>query len=322
MNSKMNGQWFLQRMAAMCAVCLALLIGLSGCGSAGTKADMGITHEMVTEESMLETSDKDAGLMEEGSSVSQTADVSRKLIKTVDMDVETKEFDTLVDALTAQIASCGGYVERMNTYNGSIYSNRSSARSCSMTIRIPQDKLDTFLGTVTQISNVIRRNDSVEDVTLTYVDLESHKESLQTEQKRLLELLENAKSLEDIITIEERLSEVRYQIESMESQLRTYDNLVSYSTIYLSIAEVKELTQVAEETVWDRISGGFIESLQDIGDDIVEIGIWMIVNSPYLVIWAVIIISGVLLIRRHSAKRKKTRKNMDTDNVASHNDKE
>ena len=85
----------------------------------------------------------------------------------------------------------------------------------------------------------------------------------QTEQERLLQLLEQAESIEDIITIEQRLSDVRYQLESMESQLRSYDNQVDYSTVYLYIDEVEVYTPVEEETTWERISAGFMDSLKE-----------------------------------------------------------
>ncbi len=176
-----------------------------------------------------------------------------------------------------------------------------------MTIRIPEDKLDLFLKEVTNISNVVRRSEKVKDVTLTYVDLSSHKEALETEQDRLLELLEKAESVEDIITIQRRLSDVRYQIESMESQLRTYDNQISYSTVYLEIDEVKELTPVKEETVWEQISGGFVDSLKSLKDGFVEIVVWVAVNSPFLVIWAAVIVVFVLLVK-NSAKKNKVKK--------------
>ena len=287
---------------------MALMLGLSGCGS----SDSAKNESMVEYSSMMSESkgveESASEVLADSSAAAQVAQENRKLIRTVTMDVETKEFDVMLDGLTAQIESCGGYVESMSTYNGSAYSSRRSTKSASMTIRIPEDQLDAFLGEVTQISNVVRRNDSVEDVTLKYVDLQSHKEALQTEQARLLELLEQAKNVEDIITIEERLSSVRYQIESMESQLRTYDNLVSYSTVYLDISEVQELTPVAEETVWERISGGFAESLRSIGDGFVEFAIWLIVNSPFLILWAVIILAALLILRR--VRRKKKNKEM------------
>ena len=245
------------------------------------------------------------GALNSDTEVTQAEATDRKLIKTVEMTVETKEFDAVLDGLNEQIKACGGYVESMNTYNGSIYNSWRSSRDASMTIRIPVENLDTFLDTVTSISNVIRRSDKVEDVTLTYVDLQSHKEALQTEQTRLLELLEKAESVEDIITIEERLSDVRYQIESMESQLRTYDNKITYSTVNLEIEEVQELTPVEEETVWQRISGGFVDSLHSVADGFVEFGIWLIVNSPFLVIWAIVITAAIWILRKWNRRRFK-----------------
>lgn len=228
----------------------------------------------------------------------------RKLIKTVDLNVETKEFDKMMTALTEQVDALGGYIENMETYNGSAYASYRNTRNANLTIRIPKNRLDGFLETVSGISNVVRKSEYVEDVTLAYVDLESHKNALRTEQTRLLELLEKADSIEDIIVIEQRLSEVRYELESMESQLRTYDNKVDYSTVYLNINEVKELTPVEEETVWERMGNGFKSSLVDIGEGARELGIWFVVHIPYLVIWAAVI---VIIVAVHKKLRKNRR---------------
>lgn len=241
----------------------------------------------------------------------------RKLIKTVNMDVETKEYDRLMTELKSQVLELGGYIESMDTYNGSSYSHYRSSRSANMTIRIPKDKLDSFLDTVAGISNVVRRSDNVEDVTLAYVDMESRKKALETEQDRLLELLQRAESINDIIVLEERLSDVRYQLESMESQLRTIDNQVDYSTIYLDISEVQELTPIVEQTPVERIGEGFVESLQDIGDGAVEFIVWFLVNIPYFVVWAVIITIIVLIVRacRKKSRAKKAQRLQSTQSV-------
>lgn len=85
---------------------------------------------------------------------------------------------------------------------------------------------------------------------------------LLTEQERLMTYLEQAESIEEMMTIESRLSDIRYQLESMESQLRTYDSQIEYSTVSLYISEVVELTPVEtkEQTTWERISEGFYEA--------------------------------------------------------------
>lgn len=250
--------------------------------------DMGYSEEM-EEASSADSRTKEADVPGQQS--------DRKLIRTVNMSVETREFDSVMATLQQRVTELGGYIESMDTYNGSAYSGYRSNRSASMTARIPQDKLSTFLGEVSEISNVTRRSENVEDVTLAYVDLASHKKTLQAEHERLLELMEQAEYIEDIITIEQRLSEVQYQIESMESQLRTYDNKVDYGTVYLDVSEVQELTPVQEETVWERISGGFQEDLRKIGEGALEIVIWLLTHIPTLIVWTLVIALFIVWIR-------------------------
>lgn len=299
---------FVQKMM-MAVLVLCLFVSLVGCGAASfDKAAMDTVHvtesttagnsggfQSNTKYEYAEEEVADTASESENGKVDISA-ADRKLIKTVDMHVETQQYDQLLAAIDEQVKDLGGYIENMNTYNGSAYYNRNPIRNADMTIRIPKEKLDTFLNKVSDIGNVVRRTDDVKDVTLAYVDLQSHRDALRTEQTRLLELLEKAETVEDIITIEERLSNVRYQLESMESQLRTYDNQVDYSTVYLSIEEVEILTPVAEETVWQRISGGFVESLDNVGEGFVEFGIWFVVNLPYLVVWAVLITVFVVIL--------------------------
>ncbi|HBA48027.1 MAG TPA: DUF4349 domain-containing protein [Lachnospiraceae bacterium] len=301
----------------MAAVLLALTAVLcTGCGAAKNGAGSAEMADVKTtagsynvggsfyeQETGLDVSDNSADY-ESGTDNTGLLE-GRKLIKTVELEVETKEFDQTMSSLETQIQDLGGYVESMDTYNGSSYSGYSVNRSAHLTVRIPGERLSDFLKTMADIGNIVRRYDNVEDVTLSYVDMESRRNTLRTEQSRLLEFLDKAETIEDIITIEQRLSEVRYQLESMESQLRTIDNLVDYSTVELSISEVKELTPVEEPTVWERISEGFGESLLSIGHGTLEFGIWFLVHIPYLVIWGVIIAAIVLVIRKHRRKKRK-----------------
>lgn len=249
--------------------------------------------------------DTENAVSEEGA-VSVTA-TERKLIKNVDMNVETREYDKLLAAVESKVTELGGYIESLDAYNGSTYYDYRPTRNANMTIRIPKDRLDEFLNTVSDLGNVTSRSENVQDVTLTYVDLESHRDALKTEQERLLQLLEQAESIEDIITIEQRLSDVRYQLESMESQLRSYDNQVDYSTVYLYIDEVEVYTPVEEETTWERICAGFMDSLKSIGEGIKEAAIWFVINIPYLVIWAVVILIIILILKKIKKRTKRIR---------------
>ncbi|MBO5094156.1 MAG: DUF4349 domain-containing protein, partial [Lachnospiraceae bacterium] len=233
-------------------------------------------------------------------------DISKKLIKNVDLDVETRQFDELIETINAEVERLGGYVENFNVsgYAG------ESARYGNMTARVPSEHLDGFIHQVGEQSNITYRNESVQDVTLTYVDLEAHKKSLLAERERLMELLGQAETVTDLIEIEGRLSEVRYQIESMESQLRAIDNQVSYSTVYISISEVEVFTPPAEVSAWDEIVTGLKNNVQRVLDGLEDMGIELIISLPFLIVWAVGIFIFVLLIRliRKLLKKRKEKR--------------
>lgn len=306
---------------------VAVMLGLTACGGAD-KSMMNEIAPASNGSSQYAATDSAAGAMsdmynpEPAESSYQSEEgvdnsayyADRKLIRTVNIDAETKEFDRMMAVLEAQVATLGGYIEDMYTYNGSSYSNRTPARNASMTARIPKQQLDSFLDTVSNVGNVISRSENVQDVTLTYVDLESRKEALIIEQKRLLELLELAENIDEMIIIEQRLTDVRYELQRMESQLRTYDNKVDFATVILSISEVKELTPVVEETIWDRISHGFTDNLKEVGEGFLDFFVWILVSIPYLVLWAVFIAVFVIVIRlcARRSRKKNAEKNTET----------
>lgn len=249
------------------------------------------------------------------SNYNNTSASNRKLIKNVNMNVETQEYEVLMKNVENRVKELGGYIQNLDSYNGSDYNvyrnngnNYNYRRYANLTVRIPAAKLDDFVNSVSELANIVNRRESVEDVTLQYVDVKSHKEALEVEQARLLELLARAELLEDIITLENRLTNIRYQIEAMESSLRTYDDLVDYSTVTLRIDEVEVYTPVIEEPVvktkWEIMVEGFVDSLKDIADDATNFGVWFVIHLPYLVIWAIVIVVVVIVLKRSIKKNK------------------
>lgn len=320
-----------------CAVGLTATV-LMGCGNTSKYSNgaADVAANFAAETTAAESGDGGIGMsmqeyeemqMEDASATkgadSDQAAIDRKLIKTVSMDVETEEFDSLINSLQSRINGLGGYIEDSSTNGNSYYSNRG--RYASYTIRIPADKLDELVGNVTELANVTWKNENVRDVTLQYVDVESHKIALQTEQERLLVLMEKAETVEDLITIESRLSEIRYQIQSYESTLRTYDNQVNYSTLYLSISEVKKLTPQEEQNAWERIRDGFAENVENVVVGIQNFFIEVVVAIPYLIIWGILLFFVYKITRKVIKKRghRKNPKNQDiVDNPEKHSDSE
>lgn len=281
---------------------LLLILSLAGCGANGSSEAMynrapGDSYEMSAAEVM-----EDSLSSTYGSSSSTALPEGRKWIITVDMDVETESLDSLLEAVSEKITALDGYVEGQRIYNGSAYSSRRY-RSASITVRIPAAQVDNFTDAVAGAANVVTKNTTTDDVTTTYVDTESRLKALEVEQERLLALLEQAENMADLLEIEERLTDVRYELENYASQLRVYDNLVDYATINLNIDEVQEYTPVEEPTLWERISGGFMDSLKGLGNGLLELAVWFIVSLPYLVFYAVIAAVVILLVRKLKKKR-------------------
>lgn len=277
-------------------------------GAWESKGDVPV--EEVAEYEAADTAMAGAEGMEAANSMQVQENVTdRKLIREVSMEVETEQYDGLIQTVEEQVAALGGYIESSYASGGG---RNGGTRYVEISARIPKEKMDAFITAVEGVSSVRNKRETVEDVTLQYVDLESHKKALQTEQNRLLELLGQAESVEDIITIESRLSEVRYQLESMESQLRTFDNKIDYSTIYLSVSEVLRLTPADGEklSVWERMRTGFSENLYRLGIDLQDMAVGFVVNLPYLTVWLIVIlvVLGIVLLFRKQNRRKRQEK--------------
>ncbi len=275
---------------------LLLFSLLTGCGAGSETAADNSKIEYSYEMPAEAVSDGSASLTSGSSLTAVSSD--RKLIKTVHLTAETEDYDALLTGLDQQITELGGYVESRET-------DTYRRRSCAMTVRVPADSLDGFVEHVSANANVTSSTETADDVTLEYVDTEAKVTALETEQERLLELLANAESLSDILEIEARLSDVTYELERYASQLRTLANQVDYATVYLNLYEVETLTPTEDPTVWQRITSGFAETLDDLGEGITDLFVWVVVNSPYLLVWAVVICLLVLVIRKISRKKPK-----------------
>lgn len=227
----------------------------------------------------------------------------RKIIKNAEMTVQTKQFDKFISSLESALSASGGYTESKQI-DGSYDS--ADGRDAYITIRIPADKLDGFMHTVSETGTVVYENTSAQDVTSSYNDIERHIESLKTEQTRLLELLKKAESLSDILDIESRLTDIRYQLDSYEQKLNTYDDRISYSTLTLTVYEVERETVTDEDGFGTQVAEGFMQSLTAIGKGFRAFAIGFLSASPFLILLAVIAVI-VLVIVKICIKKSKSK---------------
>lgn len=264
---------------------------------AGSQYDASMTEDAYEEEAAM---DSGSGVTSENG-LESTVDNGRKLIRTIYLSLQTTEFDSVLSDLSAKTTELGGYIENSSISGNSYY--YQSTRYASYTIRIPSDQLDQFVDIVGELGNVTQKNESVEDVTLQYVDVESRKKALETEQERLLELLSQAENMEDLLAIESKLSDVRYELENYGSQLRMLDNQIDYSTVNVDVDEVERVTDTGEKSFFGEIKDRFGDSLYTVGRDMRGFVIVVLGSLPILIVWAVIIIVVVLAVKKIRKRR-------------------
>lgn len=300
----------IRKLFAILMVCLLITGIFAGCGAEAmmdAPMDSNAGMDYFLEESMDAPESPEYSLNDSSSAADSASGETaidtqnQKLIRTVYMDAETEDMDALLSQVQARINELGGYVEAREVYNGSMY-NSTRYRNANLTIRIPADKLNAFVDHVSQVSNITSSQETVDDVTLQYVAIESRIKALETEQQTLLDLMAKAETMSDLLTIESRLTEVRYELENINSQLRVYDNKINYATIHLDISEVVEYTEPEPENGWQRMGKGFVKSVKGVGNGLKEFFIWLVAAIPYLLLIGVIGL-GIFLIIWGSIRR-------------------
>lgn len=273
-----------------------------GCGGASkdTMSAASVTEETSADYGAYENETWDDvaedGAVTAASGIETPVNTSQKLIKTVTLNMETREFETVLSGIQAKVSETGGYTERSEVSGNSYYGNGN--RSAWLSLRIPADKLDTFVTTVSGLGNVTNKSESVEDITLQYVDTESHKKALETEQARLLTLMEQAETMDDIIKIETRLSKIRYELQTYETTLRTYDNQVSYSTVNIDLYEVDRESAPEKQSFASELKTRLSDNFYHIGQGFRSFAIWFVASLPYFVIIAVVALLIIKIVRK------------------------
>lgn len=240
-------------------------------------------------------------------SASQPLPQNRKWVITMNLTAETGDLDAALDAVLAKVSQMEGYVESQSVSGGSAGSGRH--RYANLTLRIPANVVDGFVEEVAGLTNLVSSSRNVQDITLTYSDTAGRVTALETEQARLLELMEQAENMSDLLEIEARLTEVRYQLENYVSTLRLYDNQVDYATVSLYISEVEKYTPVEEPGFWQKITSGLSDSIVNLGETIVASITWLIIDLPYLAVIALVVWLITALTKRSLRKRKAKKEN-------------
>jgi hypothetical protein len=215
----------------------------------------------------------------------------QKLVRTYTYNFETLEFDASMAYVEQKVAEYGGYIEASE-------SSGSRNRYATLTIRIPQEKRDAFLNETGEIGEIIYQSSSSENISTSYYDTKSRLASLNTQHERLLELLAEAQSLDDVFALNSQLADVEYDIDRYTTMLRVYDNKVDYVTINFTIREVQQIQAAEDDTFWTQIQKGFTSNTADVINGLMSVVLFLVTGIPYFLVLGVLVLVIVLIVRR------------------------
>jgi len=300
------------------ALALALCLCLAACGASGNKseASSSVTYaaapaameeksysyamqDAPMEAGGFDNADAIAGGTGETIGIEPAAD--RKVVYSGSMELQTKEFDDALDAIIKLVRDAGGYISSQETSGSSLtYRGSYYERHANLTARIPVAKFDSVMTGVAGICNVTNRSVWTDDISERYYDTEVHLSTLRLQEERLLDILAKAEKLEDVITLEQALAEVRYEIESLTAQLRRMDDRVDYSTLTLYLQEVVEYSEVETPpaTFGERIAEAARRSGRSIRTFFEDLILWIIEDLPVALLWLVLIAAVLWILVR------------------------
>jgi len=299
-------------------VSIALLGGFSGCAWQGAREDASVAVEKQMEYEAAEApsapmeagraADMSAGVaMDEAMSPSapttiaaaEAQAVSRKVIKTAELEVEVKGIDDAQERIIALVDQVNGFIESMTV------TNYGTSRQAEITARVPSDHFRQVYEGVKELGDVSRDHIGGQDVTQEYMDLERRITNLQAQEDRVREMFNDAKTVEDLLKVEQRLTEVRGQIESLQGRLRYLKDQVGFSTLTITLHEPGE-APIQEPEGW-KIGyhlRGAINALIDAVRGVVYGVIWIVIAGA--VVWIPLVIV-IWLIRRWAINRRARR---------------
>ena len=308
---------------------LVMLLSLAGCGSAAKTSsspayapapaagyDGGYAFDYAVEEPAMMAEEAEYGGFSSSNSAAGSAALSGseadktpeagdiavdKIIYSANATVETTDFDGTIEKLEAMIAGYGGFIESSSVSGNNYYYSShgyASSRSADYRIRIPSRDFASVMNSLSTLGNVPYSNTYTENITSQYYDAQARLEAYRTEEKSLLEMMEKAETVEDLLQIQDYLSDVRYHIESMQSKLTNWDRQVSYSTISVSVQEVQEYTPEAKLSFGQQLSLALSRGLKSVGEFFRDLLLWLLEALPALILLAAIVVLVVFLVRR------------------------
>lgn len=247
---------------------------------------------------------------DDAASDAPTESLADKMIYSANLEIQTTEYDAAIAALESSVTAFGGFVEQSNTYGDIRYNDDGTSRvvnrMADYVVRVPATRFQEFLSQADGLGNVLSCNRYAENVTSHYTDQEARLASLYTQEERLLSMLEKSEDVESLIALEERLADVRYEIESIERNLRNLDRRIAYSSVTISLHEVEIYTPTkpVQRTFGEKLSDALTDGWRSFSRGVQYFLIDLVYALPGIILFLLIAGAAVLIALRLRKKHK------------------
>ena len=236
----------------------------------------------------------------------QAASVDRKIVKNAEVNVLVEDSDIAIDRLTQVVGDAGGYIISSRVWYQT-HADGENYKYASITLGIPVDQFEVTMRRVRGLAlRVLDENASGEDVTDQYVDLQSRLANLEATQARIQSFLEDAKTVDEALRINQELAQIEAQIEEVKGRMNYLSDRSAFSTITVSISpDLPAVEPAPKPKPWTPVETlkDATETLVKAYQGILEFAIWAfvavlpILAPPVLIVWMVL-----KLLRRKPAK--------------------
>jgi len=159
--------------------------------------------------------------------------LNRMIIFTANLGLKVDDVDSAMNEIRNITENLGGFVSGVST------SKRDGGKIGVITIRVPQAEFYNAILAIEKLGEVESKDVKGEDVTEQYIDLKARLSNLQRQEQRLLEILDLAKTVEEVLRVESELNNVRSEIERLTGQIQYLETRVDLATITVSLSEAE-----------------------------------------------------------------------------------
>ena len=203
-----------------------------------------------------------------------------RLAKKAKLDLLVRDVEATLKQAQSTVRRAGGDVTSLNDTNPH---DAGSVHAATMEVEVPADRLDDTLDHLGLLGTVQTRAIDAEDVDATIVDEEARLRNLRRAETDLRKLMDKGGKVDDVLTVQEHLSEVRGQIEQLDAQHRNDVHRVATSTIAISLTEDRPNATSAKPGPTARIDGAWHSGLNALADNLIAFVtavVWCVAYAP------------------------------------------